>query len=67
METSAEKIKLMTNSLSLTQREITVNGRILGTFASFNYLEAIILKIGASTVLTKLNLICNKAEVVLGR
>ena len=42
MKISAEKTKLMTNSVNCTQREIKVKGQKLGTVTSFKYLRAIV-------------------------
>ena len=42
IETSAEKIKLMTNSVSGFQREIKVKGQKFGTVTSFKYLGTIV-------------------------
>ena len=65
MEISAEKTKLMTNSINSTQREIKVKGQKLGTVTSFKYLGAVVSDDGskpevlsriaqASAALTKL-------------
>ena len=42
MEISAEKTKLMTNSVNGIQREIKVKGQKLGTVTSFKYLGAVV-------------------------
>ena len=42
IEISAEKTKLMTNSANGFQREIKVNGQILGSVTSFKYLGAVV-------------------------
>ena len=42
METSAEKIKLMTNNTSGINTEIKVNGQKLETVTSFKYLGSVI-------------------------
>ena len=42
MEISAEKTKLMTNSANGIQREIKVQGQVLGTVTSFKYLGAVV-------------------------
>ena len=42
MEISAEKTKLMTNSVNGIQREIKVKGQKLGTVTSFKYLGSIV-------------------------
>ena len=42
IETSAEKTKLMTNSVSGIQREIKVKGQKFGTVTSFKYLGTIV-------------------------
>ena len=42
MEISAEKTKLMTNSVNGIQREIKVKGQKLGTITSFKYLGAVV-------------------------
>ena len=40
MEISAEKTKLMTNSINVIQREIKVKGQKIGMVTSFQYLGA---------------------------
>ena len=47
MEISAEKTKLMTNSVNGIQREIKVKGQQLGTVTSFKYLAAVVLDGGS--------------------
>ena len=42
MEISAEKTKLMTNSVNGIQRKIKVKGQKLGTVTSFQYLGAVV-------------------------
>ena len=42
MEISAEKTKLMINSVYGIQREIKVKGQTLGTVTSFKYLGAVV-------------------------
>ena len=42
MEITAEKTKLMTNSINGIQREIKVKGQKLGTVTSFKYLGAVV-------------------------
>ena len=42
MEISAEKTKLMTNSANGIQREIKIQGQVLGTVTSFKYLGAVV-------------------------
>ena len=42
MEITAEKTKLMTNSINGIQREIKVKGQKLGTITSFKYLGAVV-------------------------
>ena len=77
MEISAEKTKLMTNSASVTKREIKVNGQKLGTVTSFKYLEAVVSDYGskpevlsrisqATAALTKLKLIWRDNSISLG-
>ena len=47
LEISAEKTKLMTNSVNGIQREIKVKGQKLGTVTIFKYLGAVVLNDGS--------------------
>ena len=47
MEISAEKTKLMTNSVSGIQREIKVKGQKFGTVTSCKYLGAVVSNVGS--------------------
>ena len=77
MEISAEKTKLMTNSVSGIQREIKVKGQKLGTVTSFKYLGAVVLDYGskpevlsriaqATAALTKLKPIWRDNSISVG-
>ena len=77
MEISAEKTKLMTNSVNVIQREIKVKGQVLGTVTSFKYLGAVVsddgskpgvlLRIAQATVAhTKLKPIWRDNNISLG-
>ena len=77
MEKSAEKTKLMTNSVNGIQREIKVKGQKFGTVTSFKYLGAVVLDDGskpevlsriaqATAGLTKLKPIWRDKNISLG-
>ena len=77
METSAEKTKLMTNSVNGTEREIKVKGQKLGTVTSFKYIGSIVSDEGskpevlsrtakATAALTKLEPIWRDNIISLG-
>ena len=77
MEISAEKTKLMTNSVNGIQREIKVKGQKLGTVTSFKYLGAVVSDDGskpevlsriaqATAALTKLKPIWRDNNISLG-
>ena len=77
MEVSAEKTKLMTNSVNGIQREIKVKGQKLGTVTSFKYLGAVISDDGskpevlsriaqATAALTKMKPIWRDNNISLG-
>ena len=77
MEISAEKTKLMTNSVNGIQREIQVKGQRLGTVTSFKYLGAVVSDDGskpevlsriaqATAALTKLKPIWRDNNISLG-
>ena len=77
IEISAEKTKLMTNSVNGIQREIKVKGQKLGTVTSFKYLAAVVSDDGskpevlsriaqATAALTKLKPVWRDNNISLG-
>ena len=77
MVSSVEKTKLMTNSANGIQREVKVEGQVLGTVTSFKYLGAVVSDDGsklevllriaqATAALTKLKPIWRDKNTSLG-
>ena len=77
MEISAEKTKLMTNSVNGIQRDIKITGQTLGTVTSFKYLRTVVSDDGskpevlsrieqATAALTKLEHIWRDNNISLG-
>ena len=77
MEISADKMKLMTNSINVFQREIKVKGQKLGTVTTFKYLGEVVSDDGSKPEIlsriaqptadfTKLKLIWRYNNISLG-